>query len=324
MTVFDEVGYYTAQGMAVMAAQARSLGFCLVFSAQDLQAMEKRVKEEARSITANCNIKIFGKLQDPTQTREFFENHIGSDYVAKVSGYQLSGGMSTGSYQDNQQVSIDTGTRADYDDLKEMKEGEAIVSFGIDVHQANIFYSNPGHAKAMRVTRYLALPEPDEALVKHADKVTKLRDAMFRKDWTAMKADVALPTPEEFKHLGEGFRTGIKYQQSGIDSGVAALGALHAEMFPVEAQESYRNIVTAQNQLPVEAAPPDLPVSVDMPAETVEAEIRTVEEQPVISSEPATSPAVEVMKIQLDQDVQNILQKAGQDLQKALFTDQTD
>ena len=32
MAVFDEVGYYTAQGMAVMAAQARSLGFCLVFA----------------------------------------------------------------------------------------------------------------------------------------------------------------------------------------------------------------------------------------------------------------------------------------------------
>ena len=32
MTVFDEVGYYTAQGMAVMAAQARSLGFSLVFA----------------------------------------------------------------------------------------------------------------------------------------------------------------------------------------------------------------------------------------------------------------------------------------------------
>jgi hypothetical protein len=32
MTIFDEVGYYTtSQGMAVMAAQARSLGFSLGF-----------------------------------------------------------------------------------------------------------------------------------------------------------------------------------------------------------------------------------------------------------------------------------------------------
>jgi intracellular multiplication protein IcmO len=78
MTVFDEVGYYTAQGMAVMAAQARSLGFCLVFSGQDLPAMKKRVREEAQSITANCNIKIFGKLEDPTETKDFFEKTVGS------------------------------------------------------------------------------------------------------------------------------------------------------------------------------------------------------------------------------------------------------
>ena len=77
VTIFDEVGYYTASGMAVMAAQARSLGFSLVFSAQDLPALEKRIKEEARSITANCNIKIFGKLEDPTQTKDFFDKTVG-------------------------------------------------------------------------------------------------------------------------------------------------------------------------------------------------------------------------------------------------------
>ena len=35
--------------------------------------MKKRVREEAQSITANCNVKIFGKLEDPTETKEFFE-----------------------------------------------------------------------------------------------------------------------------------------------------------------------------------------------------------------------------------------------------------
>src|SRR5690606_30376137 len=76
ITVFDEVGYYTTQGMGVMAAQARSLGFCLVYAAQDLAALEKRVKEEAKSITGNCNIKIFGKLEDPMGSQDFFERTI--------------------------------------------------------------------------------------------------------------------------------------------------------------------------------------------------------------------------------------------------------
>ncbi len=267
MTVFDEVGYYTAQGMAVMAAQARSLGFCLIFSAQDLQAMEKRVKEEARSITANCNIKIFGKLQDPTQTREFFENHIGKDYIAKVSTLQLSGGMSMGSYSDTQQAQIDTGTRADYDDLKDMKEGEAIISFAMDVLDANIFYSNPGAAKAMRVTRYLALAPPPDAVIKNIANITKLRDLLVDKEWTAQKADVAAETPSQIESFIKGYDLGQKSYDDPIDHGIIALCELHAEMFPEEAAEA-RNAGTSQpapTQQP--AAPVTPPVAAQPPAQ---------------------------------------------------------
>ena len=272
MTVFDEVGYYTAQGMAVMAAQARSLGFCLVFSAQDLQAMEKRVKEEAKSITANCNLKIFGKLSDPTQTREFFENQIGSDYIAKVSSLELSGGMSTGSYTDTKSVGIETGTRADYDDLKNMKEGEAIISFAMDVIQANIFYSNPGHAKAMRVTRSLALPEPDEDLVKNSAKITQLRDALFNKNWTAAKADVALPTEDEIAALVDGFMLGHKNYSSPIDWGITALSELHAIQHPAEAQEAVKAMLEEQNKAEEEsAAPQPVAPAVTPPAPTKKA-----------------------------------------------------
>ncbi len=121
MTVFDEVGYYTASGMAVMAAQARSLGFCLVFSGQDLPAMKKRVREEAMSITANCNIKIFGKLEDPTETKDFFEKTVGSAIVTEVSGFQMAGGSEFGSYFDTQQAGVQLRPRASYDELRSYK-----------------------------------------------------------------------------------------------------------------------------------------------------------------------------------------------------------
>ncbi|MEM7618125.1 MAG: type IV secretion system DNA-binding domain-containing protein [Pseudomonadota bacterium] len=346
MTVFDEVGYYTAQGMAVMAAQARSLGFCLVFSAQDLQAMEKRVKEEARSITANCNIKIFGKLQDPTQTREFFENHIGKDYIAKVSSLQLTGGMSTGSYADTNQASIETGTRADYDDLKDMKEGEAIISFAMDVLDANIFYSNPGHAKAMRVTRFLALPEPDETLIKHASKITKLRDALIKKDWTAMKADVAVETPLEIKALQKGIKQGQNHYDNPIDHGIAGISALHAELYPVEAQEAIRNIAT---KAPEPAAPAVQPAAPDTKMTGLEKAQQQQADSPVTQKKPVSfhdlnkqegttlaeppaatepqaplSPAVEKIKVDLDENVKSILSDAGADMKKNLFKSSDD
>jgi intracellular multiplication protein IcmO len=331
MVVFDEVGYYTAQGMAVMAAQARSLGFCLIFSAQDLQAMEKRVKEEARSITANCNIKIFGKLQDPTQTREFFENHIGSDYIAKVSSLQLTGGMSSGSYADTKQVGIETGTRADYDDLKDMKEGEAIVSFAMDVLDVNIFYSNPGHAKAMRVTRYLALPEPDETLIKHASQITKLRDLMCSKEWTAQKADVAMPVPKEISSLQAGYVMGMNAYDDPIDYGIIALSDLHAQQHPVEAQEAIRALTAPPPvvETPATPAPTPTPVTETPKIEpaTVAPSIAKQQKEPVSTNVPtAETPVAEALpstpqvpKKKLSHSVEKILSEAGTALRKSLI-----
>ncbi len=339
MTVFDEVGYYTASGMAVMAAQARSLGFCLVFSAQDLQAMEKRIKEEAKSITANCNIKIFGKLSDPTQTREFFENQIGSDYIAKVSSLEMSGSVSTGSYTDTKSVGIDTGTRADYDDLKNMQEGQAIISFAMDVIEANIFYSNPGHAKAMRVTRYLALPEPDEDIVKNSKKITQLRDALFNKNWTAAKADVALPTEDEITALVDGFMLGHKHYDDAIDWGITALSGLHAIQHPAEAQEALKTVQEEANK------PAEAPVSA--PAEQAQPTVTTPPtptKQPVsfhdlgdkskstgqapVAQEAVTQRVVEQPVAQkteiLAKKAQDILRNAGSTLRQSLIKSDDD
>ena len=63
LTIFDEYGYYSVEGAAVMPAQARSLGFFMIFAGQDFQAFQKGSKEEAFSIVANCAIKICMKLE---------------------------------------------------------------------------------------------------------------------------------------------------------------------------------------------------------------------------------------------------------------------
>ena len=223
MTVFDEVGYYTAEGMAVMAAQARSLGFCLIFSGQDLPAMKKKVREEANSITANCNIKLFGKLEDPTETKEFFEKTVGQAIVTEVSGFQMTGGSEFGSYYDTQQAGVQMRARASYEGLRGFKEGEAIVTFGEAVTHCKIFYSNPGHAKAMRVTRFVSLPPPDEDMIKNAGVVTTLRDKMVNKSWTAKRADVDVEVPDEIKKMLEGFAEISAKTDNTVDAGIGAI-----------------------------------------------------------------------------------------------------
>lgn len=228
MTVFDEVGYYTAQGMAVMAAQARSLGFCLIYSAQDLPAMEKRVKEEARSITANCNIKIFGKLEDPTQTKEFFEKTVGSTLVMEASGFQLSGGSaSTGSYYDTKQAGLQIRARASYDALRGFKAGQACIAFSDMVIDTQIFYCAPGFAKAMRVQRFVALPPPDEQLLRNAPIITKVRDLLVNKTWTAHKAEPKTPVPDEIAAIVEALKYAEQGKLEGTQAGMAAVAGVH-------------------------------------------------------------------------------------------------
>ena len=203
MTVFDEVGYYTAPGMAVMAAQARSLGFCLVYAAQDLPAMEKRIKEEARSITANCNIKIFGKLEDPSDTKDFFEKTVGNALVTEVSSFSINGGSLTGSYLDAQQASVQLRPRSSYDGIKKFKEGQAVLCFGEIVNDAKMYYANPGKAAAMRVQRYLALDKMSDDITKHMGQIQKLRDCLVDKEWNAKKADISVESNAEIEKMAE-------------------------------------------------------------------------------------------------------------------------
>lgn len=238
MTVFDEVGYYTAEGMAVMAAQARSLGFCLVFSGQDLPAMKKRVKEEANSIVANCNIKIFGKLEDPTETKDFFEKTVGTVFVTEVQSFQMSGGGSTGSYLDTKTAGIQNRARATYDDLRSYKEGEAIITFGEEMMECNMFYSNPGHAKAMRVTRFMSLPPPDDHTLKYAATITKVRDLLVNKSWTARKTDVAAQVPPEIDAMKNAYATARDAGASAIDRGISAIIGVFALFNPLEEEGS--------------------------------------------------------------------------------------
>jgi intracellular multiplication protein IcmO len=351
MTVFDEVGYYVSDGMAVMAAQARSLGFSLIFSAQDLPALQKRVKEESRSITGNCNIKIFGKLSDPTDTKDYFERQAGKALVTQTTGFQLHGGMSTGSFHDNQGASLTAAERADYGDLKKLREGEAVIIYEGTVMDIQIFYSNPGHAKAMRVTRYLSLPPPDEHVTKHRDKVTKLRDFMVSKTWTAAKSDVAVAPSPVVEALAYGYATSVRAGASPLESGIFALAEFHARQYPEEAAKALSGTgdasapaapAAASPQTAPQAATPIMPAAPLAPPPAQSAPAKSANPMgffkkapagddtpvsappvPETSSDTATpasiTPAQTAQVRALDEQTQKILSDAGAKAAAALF-----
>lgn len=155
LCILDEYGYYAVKGFAVVPAQARSLGFSVVFAGQDLPAFQKASKEEAASIGANTNIKICMKLEDPTDTWEFFMKGAGEAYVTTVDSFNANQSSVTNSYLDTKSAKTDKRSRIDLLDLKDQGLGEAHIFFKSDIVRAKTFYANPPTCKFMRLNQMI-------------------------------------------------------------------------------------------------------------------------------------------------------------------------
>ncbi|HEU0117544.1 MAG TPA: TraM recognition domain-containing protein [Alphaproteobacteria bacterium] len=197
MTVFDEVGYYTARGMAVMAAQARSLGFSLVFASQDLPAMEKTIKQEAKSIVGNCNIKMFGRLEDPTDTKDFLTKHSGVFWSLETTGLQAkhdapSALLVNNPYYDKFEAgSFQLRQRVDYDHIRDQREGQIHMFFGDWIARGDMFYVAPERPKAIRVQRLLPVPGTTSSTAQRDRAMNELISRLKDPDWKAEGAGAA-------------------------------------------------------------------------------------------------------------------------------------
>ncbi|MFA5041483.1 MAG: TraM recognition domain-containing protein [Bdellovibrionales bacterium] len=231
MTVFDEVGYYTAAGMAVMAAQARSLGFSLVFAAQDLPSMEKRVKQEAKSIVGNCNLKIIGRVEDPTDTKDFIERHGGQSWVMETKGFSSSlnsiGSLFMNTpYSDDRTAALNMRSRLNYDHLRGLHEGDAYLIFGDWIHKVQMFYSEPGKAKALRVHRLLPVPGVTKSTEARDRVALELESRLKDKEWTAAGTGGTLKEMPEITAMANAVKGAAKVNLSAIEMGVISIASI--------------------------------------------------------------------------------------------------
>jgi intracellular multiplication protein IcmO len=160
MCILDEYGYYAVKGFAVVPAQARSLGFCAIFAGQDLPAFQKASKEEAASIGANTNIKICMKLEDPTETWEFFTKTASEAYVTKVDSFQTKQDSIMNNYLDTRSASSEKRSRIDLLDLKDQMQGEAHIFFKSNIIRARFFYADPPKIERLRLNHFLKVEPP--------------------------------------------------------------------------------------------------------------------------------------------------------------------
>lgn len=182
--VLDEYGYYAVPGFAVVPAQARSLGFSVIFAGQDLPAFQKASKEEAASIGANCNIKICMKLEDPTETWDFFSKGAGEAYVTKVDSFQTRENAIVQSYMDTRSASFEKRARIDLLDLKDQREGEAHIFFKSMIIRAKMFFANPAPTKSMRLNYFVKIDKPaDKILMELDNRLSQFEKLITQEDF---------------------------------------------------------------------------------------------------------------------------------------------
>ncbi|MFI4918086.1 MAG: TraM recognition domain-containing protein [Legionellales bacterium] len=231
MCILDEYGYYAVQGFAVVPAQARSLGFSTIFAGQDLPAFQKASKEEAASIGANTNIKICMKLEDPTETWDFFNKTAGEAYVSKVDSFQTKEGGVANSYMDTKSSSFEKRSRVDLLDLKEQTEGEAHIFFKSKIVRARMFYANPKPVKQLKINQFLKVePPPDDYLMKLQKQLISFQQILDSGDLSINRS----VENEEITLISNALHA--SNIEEPIERGVAALISFHSynEPEPVE------------------------------------------------------------------------------------------
>lgn len=223
MCILDEYGYYAVKGFAVVPAQARSLGFSVIFAGQDLPAFQKASKEEALSIGANTNIKICMKLEDPMDTWEFFQKTAGESYVTKVDSFQANAQSLLNSYMDSRSASSEKRARIDLLDLKEQREGEAHIFFKSRIVRARMFFANPTPVERMRINQFLKVEPPiGRILIDLENRITQFADVL-----QATEGDIEYPHDESEEINIIATAMSQDPEVNSIERGVSALLAFH-------------------------------------------------------------------------------------------------
>jgi intracellular multiplication protein IcmO len=241
LCILDEYGYYAVEGFAVVPAQARSLGFSVVFAGQDLPAFQKASKEEAMSIGANTNIKICMKLEDPLETWDFFMKTAGESYVTHVKEFQANAKTVSNLYMDSKSAQVEKRARVDLLDLKEQREGEAHIFFKSKIVRAKMFFANPEPVRMMRLTQFVKVDAPSDVLVHKMQKGFK----QFAN--IAKSGDIFVDIPvaqDDIEKVVNSLNENASLPP--IERGVAALLAFHEQVEPAAPLEVLDDLAASE------------------------------------------------------------------------------
>ena len=184
LCILDEVGYYTVEGLALMAAQARSLGFSMIYASQDIPAMKRLNEKEAASIIANTNTKIFMKIEEMETTGGLAKQVGGQGIRVEMGGWAGYSSMVGGGYRDELAAKHATVDRVDILDLKSLNPGEMAVVQKDEIVYASSFFANPPKAVntkslMLRTNHFIKVAKPSRSEIESAGKIPQIIERLL-------------------------------------------------------------------------------------------------------------------------------------------------
>lgn len=224
IVVLDEVGYYTVEGMALMAAQARSLGFTMVYASQDIPAMKRLNEKEAASIIANTNTKVFMRSEEADVTGKLAVDSGGKGLRAQMSGYEGKAGELGVGFNDTMDARLETADRVNWLDLKAQSEGEMHIVFKEKVVRAKSFYANPEGAVdkkklVLRANHFIKVPKPDIDELERARKLPEITAKLLSEDNIAQLRKDAQEAIEKTKTAKDDISVAARLYETMVEVG---------------------------------------------------------------------------------------------------------
>lgn len=263
LCIFDELGYYLGEGLDVMAAQARSLGFSIVIGAQDLQAMrggDPKLSQVADSVIANTFLNAYGATVDAALTAEFIAKKTGEMTVGAVNAFDRAEGIAGTSPRDTgTQVQYSSVRRVTEAELRALTEGEFWFVFQDRAVKGRSFYVGDRIVDQIAVNKFLRVRGPKDRVV-HPTRAQQ-RDAEDDSHHRSAlrNADIRLAG-----------RTGI-LTRAALDAEIDAIDPIHDADGVIEDHEVTRADAVEQLAWLLDAAPecPDSSLLRELAAVTV-------------------------------------------------------
>lgn len=274
LLIMDEYGYYSVKGFSVVAAQARSLGMSVVFAGQDFPSFKKGSEDEAKSVVANTNIKIFMKLEDSGETLQLAVDRGGEGETASTSGHEMKGELISG-YADTQQTRSERRKRINVRDLVNQKPGDAHVIFADLLVRCKLYFTEPHKSPEYRINKMLMVRAPSRDMVKRINDSRTTISKLFEKGNDANRVR-GLELDSGLKALFNAYLVSIERKQDPVLASQIAFGMMeHKErLLDEDFVRALKGDEPSQNQQPAGQRPnvtiplAKAPVTAQTPAQT--------------------------------------------------------